>query len=60
MRSIAYALLGLLSCAVIAWAIGIFVLHLPWELNLLGIEIAALVGGIAGAFLPHVRFAEKK
>ncbi|MCK6433285.1 MAG: hypothetical protein HUU30_06540 [Burkholderiaceae bacterium] len=49
------AILGFLSGAVVAWIVGVLVLHLHWETTLLLVEILAVAGAIGGALVVYLR-----
>jgi hypothetical protein len=47
--------LGLVSGAVVAWIVGVLVLHLHWEATLLLVEVLAVAGAIGGALVVYLR-----
>ena len=48
-------LLGFFVGAIAAWALGVLVLHLPWETTLLLIEVAAVTTAVISGVLVHRR-----
>jgi hypothetical protein len=55
MRTVLAALVGLAIGAVLAWALGVFVLHWHWETTLLAIELAAVGFAVLAVLLVHRR-----
>lgn len=55
MKTLLGSLLGFFVGAIAAWALGVFVLHLPWETTLLLIEVAAVTTAVISGVLVHRR-----
>jgi sugar phosphate permease len=55
LKALLFSLLGFLVGAVVAWAIGVFVLQLPWETTLLVIEVAAVAAAVISGVVVHRR-----
>jgi len=46
---------GLLAGAVIGWALGVFVLQLPWETTLLLVQVSAVVCALVAGIVTRRR-----
>lgn len=55
MRIALASLLGFFGGALLAWALGVFVLQLHWETTLLMVEVAAVSLAILGGLIVHRR-----
>ena len=55
MKTVLFSLLGFFGGAVVAWAIGVFVLQLHWETTLLVVEVLAVAAAVIGGVVAHRR-----
>ena len=55
MKTLLFSLLGFFGGAIVAWAIGVFVLQLHWESTILLVEVVAVAAAVIGGVMVHRR-----
>jgi membrane protein implicated in regulation of membrane protease activity len=55
LKALLFSLLGLCGGAIAAWAIGVFVLQLPWETTILLVEVVAVAAAVISGAVVHRR-----
>ena len=55
MKTFLFSLLGLCGGALVAWAIGVFVLRLHWETTILLVDVVAVAAAVISGAVVHWR-----
>lgn len=55
MKTLLFSLLGFFGGAIVAWAIGVFVLQLHWESTILLVEVVAVAAAVISGVMVHRR-----
>ena len=55
MKTLLSSLLGFCSGAIVAWALGVFVLQLQWETTILLVEVVAVAAAVVSGVVVHRR-----
>jgi predicted lysophospholipase L1 biosynthesis ABC-type transport system permease subunit len=55
LKTLLFSLLGFCGGGIAAWAIGVFVLQLPWETAILLVEVVAVAAAVTIGALVHRR-----
>ena len=55
MKTLLFSVLGFCGGAIAAWAIGVFVLQLPWETAILLVEVVVVAAAVISGAVVHRR-----
>lgn len=55
MKTLLFSLLGLCGGALVAWAVGVFVLRMHWETTILLVEVVAVAAAVISGAVVHRR-----
>ena len=55
LKTLLFSLLGFCGGAIVAWAIGVFVLQLQWESTILLVEVVAVAAAVISGVVVHRR-----
>lgn len=55
MKTLLFSLLGFFGGAIVAWAMGVFVLQLHWETTILLVEVVAVAAAVTSGVMVHRR-----